>query len=42
MKATLTANLFDIVEFYRLCRKQNMWTDMLEMDLCYILTGWAD
>ena len=40
MKPTLTAPLFDIVESYRLMRNQNMWTDMLELDLCYIICGW--
>jgi len=36
----LTAPLFDIVEHYRIQRGQNMWSDMLEMDLVYIICGW--
>lgn len=38
----LTAPLFSIVEHYRLSRRQNMWTDMLEMDLIYIICGWNE
>lgn len=40
MNTTLTANLFDIVESYRLEKGYNMWADMLEMDLIYIICGW--
>ena len=36
----LTAPLFDIVEYYRICRNNNMWSDMLEMDLIYIICDW--
>lgn len=36
----LTAPLFDIVEYYRIQRGQNMWSDMLEMDLVFIICGW--
>ena len=36
----LTVPLFDLVEHYRVCRRQNMWSDMLEMDLIYIICGW--
>ena len=36
----LTARLFDIVEFYRIKQHRNMWSDMLEMDLIYILCEW--
>ena len=44
MIPTLTANLFDIVEHTRLItkRKGNMWSDMLEMDIIYILCGWNE
>ena len=36
----LTAKFFDIVEFYRIRRNRNMWSDMLEMDLIFIICGW--
>lgn len=36
----LTAKLFDIVEFYRIKQHRNMWSDMLELDLCWILLDW--
>ena len=36
----LTAKFFDIVEHYRLSQGRNMWSDMLEMDLIYIICGW--
>ena len=36
----LTAPLFELVEHYRVKRGYNMWTDMLEMDLIYILNDW--
>ena len=40
MNTTLTAPLFDIVLHYRLAKRQNMHSDMLELDLCFILLGW--
>lgn len=36
----MRAKFFDIVEHHRLERHMNMWSDMLEMDLIYILCGW--
>lgn len=39
-KITLYVPFFDIVQHYRVSRGQNMWTDMLELDLCWILLGW--
>jgi len=36
----LTAKLFDIVEYYRIQQGRNMWSDMLEMDLIYIICEW--
>lgn len=36
----LTTSFFDIVLHCRLEKHQNMWTDMLEMDLIYIICGW--
>lgn len=33
----LTANFFDIVEHYRVEQHRNMWTDLLELDLVYIM-----
>ena len=38
----LTAPLFDIVERYRISQHRNMWSDMLEMDLVYIIYGWDE
>lgn len=32
--------LFDIVLACRLEQGRNMWSDMLEMDLIYIMLGW--
>ena len=32
--------LFELVEAYRLEQGRNMWSDMLEMDLIYIICGW--
>lgn len=41
MRPTLTAPLFDIVVYQRVHEKHcNMWTDMLEMDIIYILNDW--
>jgi hypothetical protein len=40
MNSTLTAPLFDIVEHFRLSQHRNMWSDMLEMDIIYILNEW--
>ncbi len=40
MNPTLFVNMFDIVEHTRLEKHQNMWSDMLEMDLIYILNDW--
>lgn len=37
---TLFVPFFDIVESCRLEKKQNMWSDMLELVLCYIILGW--
>lgn len=36
----LTANFFDIVEHCRVEQHRNMWSDLLEMDLVYIMLGW--
>ena len=36
----LTAKFFDVVEYSRLMIGRNMWSDMLEMDLVYIICGW--
>lgn len=32
--------LFELVEAYRLEQRRNMWSDMLEMDLIYIICEW--
>lgn len=36
----MTVPLFELVEYYQVCRRQNMWSDMLEMDLIYIILDW--
>lgn len=36
----LTANLLDIVAYYRLRQHRNMWSDHLMMDLIYLLNDW--
>ena len=38
----LTAKFFDVVEYSRLMTGRNMWSDMLEIDLVYIICGWED
>lgn len=38
----LSAPLFEMVERYRVSQGRNMWSDMLEMDLVYILYGWTE
>lgn len=38
----LKVPLFDLVEYYRIQKGYNMWSDMLEMDLIYIICGWNE
>lgn len=40
MNSSLTSNFFDVVLSCRLEKRKNMWSDMLELTLCYILLGW--
>lgn len=40
MESSLTAKFFDIVESCRIEQGRNIWSDMLEMDLIYIICGW--
>ena len=40
MNEILTAPFFDIVLHTRLAQGRNMWSDMLEMDLIYIVCEW--
>lgn len=36
----MKVKFFDLVAYCRLQTGRNMWTDMLEMDLIYIICGW--
>lgn len=38
----MRVKFFDLVKHCRIQTGRNMWTDMLEMDLIYIITGWED
>lgn len=40
MKNELTVNLFDVVEYYRVMQKRNMWSDNLYMDIIAIWLEW--
>lgn len=37
---SLTAPLIDIVEQYRISQHRNLWTDLLYLDLMWIILEW--